>query len=337
MHAHNAMHHREAEPAPAPAPAVGDEVVATIDGQVVSWVNEYSGQAASAVAAVNNVKATPASSPAQATGAASNSGSSSSTSSSSSSSSNSGSATGAWTRQSYYNSESGTSDGLVFLNHNGGSGSGVFDYTYGNSLSYASTDGTAGASSPQTLADTTLPSSAEVIVFSDQQCSDSDCGFVRPGTVAYHGFEGANKVFLMEFGMPDSGESSASIYDPVNMPAIWMLNAQIPRTLQYGQADCSCWTSGCGEFDIFEVLAPGDSRCKSTIHGNMQGGDSDFFDRPTTGTMKAAIVMNNDNFHIKILNSSASFDPSLDSSFVNAIGESTSVQNTLVSLFELSS
>jgi hypothetical protein len=30
-------------------------------------------------------------------------------------------------------------------------------------------------------------------------------------------------------------------------PAIWMLNAQIPRTTQYGPSDCSCWESGCGE------------------------------------------------------------------------------------------
>jgi len=74
--------------------------------------------------------------------------------------------------------------------------------------------------------------------------------------------------------MPDSGETGTNEYVPVNRPAIWMLNAQIPRTLQYGNADCSCWASGCGEFDIFEVLADGDKRMKSTLHGNIAGASN---------------------------------------------------------------
>lgn len=32
-----------------------------------------------------------------------------------------------------------------------------------------------------------------------------------------------------------------------DMPAVWMLNANIPRTAQYGPKGCSCWESGCGE------------------------------------------------------------------------------------------
>ena len=34
---------------------------------------------------------------------------------------------GGWGRQAYYNAEQGSADGLVFLNHHGGEGSGVFD------------------------------------------------------------------------------------------------------------------------------------------------------------------------------------------------------------------
>ena len=96
-----------------------------------------------------------------------------------------------------------------------------------------------------------------------RECNN-DCGFVRPGSVAYRlspnfcyvfmhtltvvsdGFDGADKVFLMEFSMPMDGTSGFN----ADMPAIWMLNAQIPRTLQYGNAACSCWESGCGEFDV---------------------------------------------------------------------------------------
>lgn len=88
-----------------------------------------------------------------------------------------------------------------------------------------------------------------------------------------------------------------------DMPAAWILNAQIPRTLQYGKADCSCWTSGCGEWDIFEILDSGNTRAKSTLHGNVSGGDSNYFQRPTGGTIKAAVVFEGDSMagHIQIL------------------------------------
>lgn len=57
------------------------------------------------------------------------------------------------------------------------------------------------------------------------------------------GFGGADKIFLMEFTMPMDGKTGFN----GDMPAIWMLNAKIPRTIQYGKAECSCWSSGCGE------------------------------------------------------------------------------------------
>lgn len=331
-HAH--VHARNAEKR-----AVGDMVTATIDGQVVSWVNEYSGEPTTAAAAANPASPAvnnfayqpiptdaPIATTAQPTPDAG----------SGYIGYGSGTSSGAWTRQGYYDSASGTSQGLAFLNHFGGTGSGVFDYTYGSSLSYASSDGLSGAASPQVLSDTVLPSVAEVVVFTDKVCSGSDCGFVRPGSVAHHGFDGAEKIFLMEFSMPDTGETSSDIYTPKNEPAIWMLNAQIPRTLQYGPAPCSCWTTGCGEFDIFEVLAPGDHRCKSTIHGNAQGGDSDYFDRPTGAPIKAAVVMTNNAFHIKILDDSTTFGQGLDSSFVDGIVSSSSSNGNGVSLFGLS-
>ncbi|KAI5283565.1 target of Sbf, partial [Ascosphaera aggregata] len=60
---------------------------------------------------------------------------------------------GSWGRVAYYDASSGTADGLVFLNHQGGQGSGVWDAANGNSLSYASKDAKSGASSPQVLND----------------------------------------------------------------------------------------------------------------------------------------------------------------------------------------
>lgn len=377
-------------------------VTATIDGVVVSWINEYSGGAATSAAssaAATTAAATTAaaSSPSTAaayvassskktstktstktsakksassaakssattaayvassskksstksaakkvassaakSSAASSAAAPASSSSSSSGSSSSSSGSG-WSRQGYYSS-SGSSSGLVFLNHNGGSGSGVFDYSFGNSLSYATSDGMSGSSSPQTLADTTLPETGEVVIMSDTKCSgqNGDCGYYRPGTVAHHGFSGAEKVFLFEFAMPDNGKTSGAAYTAVNMPAIWLLNAQIPRTLQYGSAACSCWTTGCGEFDVFEVLAPGDKRAKSTLHGNIAGGDSDYFARPESGPIKLALVLSNNQIHIQVLDSSTTFGSSVSSSFINSIISSTSTQTSSVSLFALS-
>lgn len=333
-HGHAHAHKREADA------ALGDTVVATIDGQVVSWANDYSGAAAtSAAAAPSSAAAEATFSPVvkAASQASSSASAAASSSSSSDDSSSSSSSSGDWSRKAYYNAESQAADGLTFLNHNGGSGSGVFDYSFGNSLSYASTTGLEGSSSPQVLADTTIPSDGEVIIMSDNECTDGSCGFSRDGTVAYHGFGGAQKAFFFEFGMPDDGKTTSSIYDPVNMPAIWMLNAQIPRTLQYGNADCSCWTSGCGEFDIFEVLAPGDKRCKSTLHGNVQGGDSDYFARPVTGTIKAIVLLEDDNLHIKVLDNDTDFGSSIPADTISNICGSTLTESKLVSLFKLSS
>lgn len=76
-----------------------------------------------------------------------------------------------------------------------------------------------------------------------------------------------------------------------DMPAIWLNNAQIPLTSQYGtNPDCSCWTSGCGEFDIFEVLDSGDTKCKSTLHMAPAGGSSDWFQRPIHESIVVAVI-----------------------------------------------
>jgi len=371
-HAHGHSHVAREEPAPVEERQLGAMVFAEIDGKPVSWVNEYSGESTSAPAAAaatswvtatidgqvvswqNSVAGASTSAPAAAAATSSpaagvgldidigvsvgiGAAASSSSSSSAGAAASSASSSGSWGRQAYYDSSSATADGLVFLNHQGGSGSGVFDTQFGNSLSYASTNGAQGAASPQILADTTLASSTEVVIMTNQQCSGSDCGYSRPGTVAYHGFDGPSKAFFFEFGMPSDGQTTASQWSAVNMPAIWMLNAQIPRTLQYGSALCSCWTSGCGEFDIFEVLAPGDARAKSTLHGNIAGGDSDYFARPLTGTIKAAVVLFNNNIHIKILDNNTVFGETVAQSLIDEIAQQTSTQaDAGVSLFALS-
>lgn len=92
--------------------AAGDIVVATIDGAVVSWTNQYTGPGTPATVAAASAPAVPATSAAAA-------------GESSAPPMNAGS--GIWGRQAYYNADGQYAGGLVFLNHNGGQGSGVFD------------------------------------------------------------------------------------------------------------------------------------------------------------------------------------------------------------------
>lgn len=92
---------------------------------------------------------------------------------------------------------------------------------------------------------------------------------------------------------PNRGSDQGLISDA---PAWWFLNAAIPRILQYGNdrnnIPCSCWSTGCGEFDAFEVLGNGEEKAKSTLHrqGNLQGGDSNYFKRPVGRKLKFAVV-----------------------------------------------
>ncbi|KAI5288318.1 target of Sbf, partial [Ascosphaera atra] len=172
-----------AEAVQSKAADAADWIVATIKGQVVSWPN----QNAAATQAAQASSVTPAAS-SSSSKSSSHHLSEASTATSSASSSHStklsGKTTsGSWTRQAYYDASSGSADGLVFLNHKGGDGSGTWDSTYGNSLSYASSDGTKGASSSQVLADTELDDSTEIVIMSDTKC-DNDCGATRPKTVA---------------------------------------------------------------------------------------------------------------------------------------------------------
>ncbi|KAF2857311.1 hypothetical protein K470DRAFT_273393 [Piedraia hortae CBS 480.64] len=316
---------------------VGAMVTATINGQVVSWRNQYGGP--STATSSSSVQTQAAAS--QTSQASSSHTLASPQTSPSSGSRDSSSSNGqAWTRGAYYNAASGTSEGLVFLNHFGGCGSGTFDMTYGNSLSFASSDGTKGSADRQVLADVVLPSSAEVIIMSDDHCGGNDgaCGYYRDGIkdVAHHGFDGAAKAFFFEFQMPhETGSTAASEYDPVDMPAIWMLNALIPRTLQYGNEQCSCWQSGCGEFDMFEVLSAGDNRMKSTLHGNVAGGDSDYFERPVNASIKAAAILYNDNIHLRVLDDNTDFGDAIDFDKIESMCSETLVQSEFVSLFKL--
>jgi hypothetical protein len=262
--------------------AEGNMVVATINGDVVSWVNSYEGKGAapaSTRAATVTVTVTvpgncpkpappalptavaPPAAPVAAPPAAPiqppivKPATLFEASKSKSDPSSSKPAVGDWSQVAYFNSDEKRSNGVTFLNNKGGQGSGVWDTRFGSSLSYASSDSKTGAASPELFSGSLGSGLDEIAIFTDVPCEKSgDCGYARPGAVAYKGFAGAQKAFFFEFMMPDDGTSGWN----QNMPAIWALNAQIPRTEQYGA--CSCWASGCGEFDIYETLDPGNTR-----------------------------------------------------------------------------
>ncbi|KAL9103223.1 MAG: hypothetical protein Q9163_001710 [Psora crenata] len=302
--------------------ALGDVVKVTMDGRLVSWTNDYAGNAAPTSGALpnggdgkyGNVDAEPTTSSKLANGDLGSSYPTATTSSFSPAGTGPGTDSGSWNRQAYYNADEGTSEGLMFLNHFGGTngipGTAAGGPAFGASLSYASPDGKYGVPSSRILKNAMIDDDVEIIILSNENCEDGGCGYTRPGGVAYHGFGGSHKVFLLEFSMPLTGKSGFN----GDMPAIWLHNAQIPLTSQYGtNPECSCWTSGCGEFDLFEVLDNGDMRCKSTLHMAPAGGSSDWFLRPTNETITAAVVFagTSEVAVIRVLDGEQGFDQAL--------------------------
>lgn len=250
---------------------------------------------------------------------------SSASSAPSSGASSSGSASaGDWVRSSYF--VPGSTTNCTIMNHFGGAGSGVWSSAFGNSISYANADNSGCSSSPVALGDVLIGSNKEFLIMSGLKCGDksenSGCGFYRSGIPAYHGWSGVEKIFVFEFQMPSSGATGFN----GDMPAIWMLNAKIPRTLQYGAKSCSCWDSGCGELDLFEILSTGSNMMITHLHdkqgdngsGYGGGGSGDYVQRPLQGSMKAAAIFTKGAIHVMQLDSSVSFDAVLGSSIVDA-------------------
>ncbi|KAJ6785544.1 hypothetical protein PWT90_09739 [Aphanocladium album] len=317
-------------------------VTATISGDVVSWEKVYYGPT-SAAPAPAVAPTVPASAPVAKVNY--NAGAASSGSDASSSAGSGGApqpkpaASGQdWDRTSYYNADTQEAENLVFLGNYGGQNSGVFDTVWGNSLAFLNAQGDGGAGSPQILSKVNIPSNKEFAIFSGEPC-DGSCGFSRAKDVAYKGFSGSHKIFLFNFQMPMDGNRGFN----GDMPAIWALNAEIPRSAQYN--GCSCWPP-CGEFDFFEVLASGDNKCKSTVHLQNGGGSSDYFPRPTDSYMKGAVIFDADagGVSIRILPSDTDFSKGLDDatvqSWVTGTGSSTIteggvVDNLVSSLFQI--
>ncbi|ODV96342.1 hypothetical protein PACTADRAFT_67771 [Pachysolen tannophilus NRRL Y-2460] len=295
-----------------------DQYGNTITTAATSATSDVSDSSVTVVYSESSTEAITTSEPAYSTESSSTSTSSSSDSSSSSTS------TSGWERVSYY--EPGSTTNVTFMNNLGGvNGSGTWSTCFGNSLSYCNSDGTTAASEAVALDEVTIASDVEYIIFSGSECSDTsvgDCGYYRSDIPAYHGFAGASKMFVFEFLMPTESTVSDTT-ENYDMPAIWLLNAKIPRTTQYGT--CSCWATGCGELDLFEILSAGEDKLISHLHdgegdngtSDGGGGSQDYFARPTSSTMKAAVIFYDSEVHITVVDNSTSFESTIDSDTVS--------------------
>lgn len=230
-----------------------------------------------------------------------------------------------WTREAYY--DGSESSNVTFLTTAGKNST-----CLGKALTYAGSDGVSKADSATTLAKNTLINSQdEYSIFSGTKCGKSgvgnDCGVYRSDTVAYRGFGGTTKMFLFNFSMPTESKVKKSDVSNYDMPAIWLLNAHIPRTSQYSNnGNCSCWNSGCGEFDIFEVK----NNTKSTVNNlyttlhDYQGTDDiqmgiqidGFIERDTEGTMAGGVVFDSTGKATVFVSNSTTFDDTISGSDV---------------------
>lgn len=216
-----------------------------------------------------------------------------------------------YTRVSYWSS-SGEADNISFLNNLGGSASGEWSICQGNSLSWASADATTSEAS-STVFGGTLPNGVEMTVLSGQAC-DSSCEWYRP--VGMKGWAG-EKILIVEASMPHTaGGRSASQGDK---PAIWSLNAKIPRTAQYG---CNCERTGCGEFDMVEVINDGDEAAWTTMYSwQTSVGSPDYFVRPTGGAAMFATHFNVPSSKIQVVQLASgqfSYATNIDASLVRS-------------------
>ncbi|RLN89608.1 hypothetical protein BBJ28_00015540, partial [Nothophytophthora sp. Chile5] len=214
-----------------------------------------------------------------------------------------------WSKVSSYSSN-GTQENMVFMNNMN------IDYTGADSSpqGYSTDDGSATATSSTifggSLADASSSSTVgggpcvstgcEVNIMTETNCADEDGCLGYYDDMGFHGWDGGMKMFVTKVMMP-TGTS-------VNLPAIWMLNAQVVRASQYG---CNCRGSGsvggCGELDVAEVIETNTAQDKVSTHyyfydGDVSPGGDNYASRPTDSAVTyVTIIDNSSSGAIKII------------------------------------
>lgn len=242
-----------------------------------------------------------------------------------------------WTRQAYYDADSQTSENVTFLAKAGNDSP-----CLGKALVYAASDGKSAASKRTVLSsDNQLSSDEEYVIYSNVSCPKSGlskgCGVYRSGIPAYYGFGGVTKMFLFEFTMPTETAENSTSYEYYDMPAIWLLNDHIARTSQYPtNSNCSCWASGCGEYDIFEVMNGTErNNLYSTFH-TYQGIENlavgiqsyGYIPRDTKNTMKGGVLFDSAGNTISFMSDNITFNSTYAVADINNVLSSISVNET---------
>ncbi|RLN56896.1 hypothetical protein BBP00_00007767 [Phytophthora kernoviae] len=227
-----------------------------------------------------------------------------------------------WSKISSY-SQNGTQDNMVFMNNMN------IDYTGADSSpqGYSTDDGTATATESTvfggSLADASdmsvtgggpcVTTGCEVNIMTATNCADEDGCIGYYDDMGFHGWDGGMKMFVTKVMMPTGSTA--------NLPAIWMLNAQVVRASQYG---CNCRgegsEGGCGELDVAEVIETNTAQDKVSTHyyfydGSVSPGGDNYASRPTDSAVTyVTIIDNSGTGTIKIIELGGDdFDFSVDS------------------------
>lgn len=218
-----------------------------------------------------------------------------------------GSSGSSWDRVSWYEN-GGNAENMVFLNNHN------IDYSGGGSPEgFATADGTGTATQSTPFSGSLAAASnpygssiyaedktgAEVHIMTSKQCGVDgvECtgAYDNDGT-AFQGWTGAKKLFITKVDMPEGGAP--------NVPAIWMLNAQITRS---GQYQCNCRgvgpAGGCGELDIAEVLEKDTSVVATHYYfydGSVNPGNDRFAARPTDAPTTYITIID-ESYGVKII------------------------------------
>eukprot|EP00644_Phytophthora_capsici_P016140 jgi/Phyca11/115338/e_gw1.28.366.1 len=245
-----------------------------------------------------------------------------------------------WTKVSSYDANAGTQDNMVFMNNMN------IGYTGANSSpqGYSTADGTATATESTIfggwLADASdtsvtgggpcVSTGCEVNIMTSTNCADDGSCVGYYDDMGFHGWDGGMKMFVTKVDMPTGSTA--------NLPAIWMLNAQVVRANQYG-CNCRGWgaVGGCGELDVAEVIETNTAQDKVSTHyyfydGSVSPGGDNYAARPTGTVTYVTIYDNSGEGVVKIIEIGGDdFDFSVGSISSNTVSTwlSASVENLL--------
>ncbi|EGZ26766.1 hypothetical protein PHYSODRAFT_466574 [Phytophthora sojae] len=246
-----------------------------------------------------------------------------------------------WSKMSSYDASAGTQDNMVFMNNLN------IDYTGANSSpqGYSTADGSGTATESTifggTLADASdtsvtgggpcVSTGCEVNIMTSTNCADEDGCLGYYDDMGFHGWDGGMKMFVTKVLMPTGSTA--------NLPAIWMLNAQVVRASQYG---CNCRGSGsvggCGELDVAEVIETNTAQDKVSTHyyfydGCVSPGGDNYAARPSDSAVTYVTIYDNSGEGVvKIIEIGGDdFDFSVDSVSADTVSTwlSASVENLI--------